>query len=959
MITNPLHSILAMRLGPAEFGQPAWLWALLLLVPIIYFWKTSQVPASVLRRWVSLILRLVLVLALVLSLADLPRTWFNKGICVAFVLDQSQSVPGPARENVRALIAAEVQKMSKEDQFAVIEFGGDAVVGALPSAKGDLPAPAKVADTGHTDIARALRLAMASFPADHQQRIVLFSDGNQNEEDALREARIAGVIDIDIDVLPIIAQRGHEVMVDQVIVPSQVRKDARFLIRTLITSDIPQNVDLIISRDGSVYKTISAQPLNAGSNVIDVPDALSDGGTHEYSVTVVPEDPANDTFAANNTGDALTRADAPGRVLLVEGKSSGENYLYDSLIASGVQVSKTTPAGLPGTTGDLAQYDCVILNNVNRFDIDNSPQMPALKKWVEDFGGGLVLVGGDDSFGPGGYKGTLLEDLSPVSMDVKREKHLASLAVVVICDKSGSMGMEIDSKTTKMDLCNEGACEVAKMLNEGDIAALGVCDTEVRWAGDENKLIPMTPGNKARLSADIRTVRAGGGGIYCETALEESYKIINAPSVQAMTKHVIMFADSQDSEQQDNCVEMAKLNYNRNAVTTSVIGMGTPSDPDVPFQQEVAKEGHGRWFIADDVHNLPRLFVKDAFMVSRQAYVEDVKGIALTPYSSPLLEGFINNGQASLPKVYGYVGTTLKPRATLALHGKEADDPVLAHWSIGLGKCVAYTSDSSSRWGKDWVDWNGYSKFWTQIIRWVSRTGSSTGLATMTQIQGSDGSVTVDAADPTGKPTNNLQLQANVVSPDAGAAPAQLPLEQIAPGRYQGHFPARDRGAYLVTVSQGNDADRQIVATGGGVLSYPPEYRDLAPNLALLDNLADVSDGHTLSDLKNVITPKSALVTTFWPLWKILLGIVTGVLLADIAWRRLNLADWFRRTARVPVLARTEASLDAFRTVKTGRARSRLPAQHAPPARRSPRRRTGQRSSAIGHRPARKRPASH
>ena len=301
--------------------------------------------------------------------------------------------------------------------------------------------------------------------------------------------------------------------------------------------------------------------------------------------------------------------------------------------------------------------------------------------------------------------------------------------------------------TTKMDLANEGACEVAKSLDEGDLAALGVCDTEVRWAGDETKLVPMTPANKERLSSDIRSVRAGGGGIYCETALDESYRIVNAPGVRAMTKHVIMFADAQDSEQQDNCVEMAQVNYTKFGVTTSVIGMGTPADPDVPFQQEVAKAGHGRWFIADDVRNLPRLFVKDAFLVSRQAFIEDVKGISLTPYNSPLLEGFINNGQASLPKVYGYVGTTLKPRATLALHGKEADDPVLAHWSIGLGKCVAYTSDSSSRWGKDWADWNGYSKFWTQIVRWASRAGSNSALTTMTQIEGSDGTEIVTAAD--------------------------------------------------------------------------------------------------------------------------------------------------------------------------------------------------------------------
>ena len=919
-LPGPLTNLLAMRLGPLEFGDPVWLFALLLLVPVLYLWKTSRVPGSPVRRWGMLALRVALILAIVFSLADTRMVWFNKGICVAFVLDQSQSVPGDARENVRGAIDQEIQKMSRDDQFVVVEFGGDAVLGALPSPRGNLPPPVKVADTGHTDIARALRVAMASFPADKQKRIVLFSDGNQNEEDALREARIAGVKDVDIQVLPMLEKHGHEVMVDQVVIPPHVRKDARFLVRALVTSDTAQNVELIVSRDGAVYKHIDSQHLNAGSNVIDVPDMLSDGGAHQYEVTIVPQNREADTFAANNTGYALTQVDAPGKVLLVRGKSSDPTFLYDALSASGIQTVKTNPGGLPGSADALAAYDCVILDNVNYFDLANSPQLPALKKWVEDFGGGLVLVGGDDSFGPGGYKDTILEELSPVEMDVKRQKHLASLAVVVMLDKSGSMGMSIDATHQKIDLADDGASQVLKLLDSRDLAMIGACDIEVHWVDNIDHVIPMTPGNKQKIISGTMTIRAGGGGIYCDTALDHSYRLVNDPNVHAMTKHVIMFADSQDSEQPDGCVEAARANFIKNGVTTSVIGMGTLSDPDVPFQKAVAEAGHGRFFITEDVRNLPRIFVKEAFLVSRQAFIEEKDGINLTPYNSPLLEGFLEGGKASLPPIYGYVGTTLKPRATLALHGKQADDPVLAHWVIGLGKCVAYTSDSNSRWGKDWVSWNGYSKFWTQIVRWVSRNTKSNGLATTTLIDGSDGRVIVDAVDTSGKPINNLQLQANVLAPDQSGGGKDVTLEQIAPGRYQGHFTASQRGTYLVAVSQGTPEAHELVATGGGVLSYPPEYRDLQPNVALLKNLADASHGLYIDGGMDVFQQKSNPVRTFWPLWQLLLVIVTGVLLADIAWRRLNVADWFRRaSAGLPVLIRTDASLGALRAIKSGR----------------------------------------
>ncbi len=261
--------------------------------------------------------------------------------------------------------------MTKDDRFLTVggEFGGDAVLGSLPSPKGPMPPPVKVADTGRTDIARALRLALASFPNDKQKRILLFSDGNQNVGDALREARIAAAKDVDINVFLLSPQSGgtqHEMMVDQLILPPRVRKDANFQLRALISSDTPPAAPLRISRDSTPLDPLPVK-LNAGSNVIDIPDQLSDGGYHQYQVTLIPDNPAADTFAANNTAYGFTQVEAPGRILLIRGKPEIQTELYDALRSTNVPVDVGTVNSLPASVKDFSRYDCVILDDVNAF----------------------------------------------------------------------------------------------------------------------------------------------------------------------------------------------------------------------------------------------------------------------------------------------------------------------------------------------------------------------------------------------------------------------------------------------------------------------------------------------------------------------------------------------------------------------------------------------------------------
>lgn len=898
--------------GWFEFSQPMWLLLALLVVPIVYVALTSRVVAGPWRRWTTLALRVALVLSLVLALAGTRMVWDNKGICVVFVLDQSQSIPTAMREAIRQRMATEIEKMDEDDRFVVIEFGGDAVLASLPSPKGPIPKPVQVKDAGRTDIARALRLAMASFPEDRQKRVVLISDGNQNAGDAIKEARVAAANGVDVDTLLMTADRGHEVIVEQLILPQRVQKGAQFAVRAIVSADRAQKVKLRILRDG-VPMAPQEKMLKEGTNVFDIMDQLDEGGFHQYQVSVEPAGAEYDTFSANNTADGFTTVNAPGRVLVIRGKGNERDYISEALKDRNVAVDAESVAGLPMDVAGLLRYDCVVIENVGIQKLSNG-QLNALERWVRDNGGGVVLVGGDDAFGPGGWKDTPLETVSPVEMDVKRKKHLATVAMVIVLDKSGSMGAPAGGGKMKMDLANQGAWETIKLLGPADEAQVGAVDTSVAWMTADH-VVPLTGANKAALKKHTLSNMPGGGGIWTNTALTHAYRLVTSPKVSAMARHVVLFADTDDTEEQNGCIDMARK-YLRHSppVTLTVIGLGR-KDPSnhSGFQEALAKAGGGRWHVTDDPMMLPKIFAKEAFIASRNAFVEKKEGIAPTLYTSPVLDG-IDKG---VPRVYGYVGTTLKPRATLAAHGLEVDDPLMAHWSIGLGKGVAYTSDATARWGKDWVNWEGFSKFWWQTVRWASKSVTDKPVMTTTRIDGKTGRVALEAFDKDGKPINNLQLRAVVNSPDQNEPSRNTQLVQVGPGRYEGEFEAGSLGTYTVTVV--DQASGSQVDSSGAVLSYPPEFRDLQPNAAMLKSLAEITGGRELSSMAGVFEPKATPVKSFFPLWGALLLFAAIALIVDVAWRRLNISDWFRRELRPLPAMGSGAALGALKTIRTGK----------------------------------------
>ena len=164
-------------------------------------------------------------------------------------------------------------------------------------------------------------------------------------------------------------------------------------------------------------------------------------------------------------------------------------------------------------------------------------------------------------------------------------------------------------------------------------------------------------------------------------------------------------------------------------------------------------------------------------------------------------------------------------------------NPLLAHWTYGLGRSVAFTSDAGRRWTKAWADWPSYAAFWSQVIRWSMRPADRGNLTLNVRREEGRIKVVVDALDKNNQFLNFLRIQGNVVNPDLKSAPIEL--VQTAPGRYEATIENADAsGNYFVNLGyRGPDNVQGVISTGVSI-PYSDEYRELRCNPTTLDTIA-------------------------------------------------------------------------------------------------------------------------
>jgi uncharacterized membrane protein len=865
----------AVTAAPAPIPIQRELWPLfvllaaaLLAVDALLYWRRQsagrlRMPSTVGDRW-ALAVRgaLLAILLLTLLRPSLPR-WVDR-MNVVFLLDMSDSVSLAARERAYRFVAEAARSMKSGDRHSVIVFGEAAVVDQTLTNKPAIERPKAPVDGRGTNIFQAIQLALAMLPPGQANRVVMLTDGRQNQGSALAGAQAAKDAGTDLYYVAAPLTFTQEVVAEALVLPQEVKYGEPFQAKVVAWSYKETQGRLSLFRNGEFLGSQVVR-FSAGKNVFSYRQALDASGIHVYQAAIEVD---GDTIEENNRAVGAVVVRGRPQVLLAEKDRSHAQSLAAALRSQNIEVTVVEPPGIPTELAGLQKYDGLVLSNVSSLKLTRA-QMGHIRDYVRDYGGGLVMLGGEESFGLGGYYRTPVEEALPVTMEVKQKVEIPSLAVVLSVDRSGSMAMSTDEKVTKLDLAKEAAHLVVDLLDERNEVGVMSWDTEFIWDAPVRQAK-----DKQAIHHAIATIKAGGG-TDGYPALKESYAVLFERG--ALLKHVIFLSDGQMTrgDFQGLLRRMAK-----DKITVSTVAIG--KDADVQLMVDVAKWGKGRFYYTEDSQTIPRIFTLETQLASKASLVEQPFKPQLT---SPNHEAMQEIDWKGVPPLGGYVATTLKSTAELVLMSHQ-EDPVLATWRYGLGRSAAFTSDAKAKWGVLWLRWRDFNKFWSQLVRWTLRSGSRSDTVAIVDRRDNVGEITVDAVDAKGEFINFLDSQVGVVAPNRERT--VLDLEQVGPGRYRGRFPAPQEGVYLVGMAQ-RRGERVIGSQLAGlVVPYAQELRDLGVDETLLRELAELTGGAALEVPRDTFLKarrRSRIAVEIWP-W--LVGLVAVLLVPEVALRRLG-----------------------------------------------------------------------
>lgn len=812
--------------------------------------------------------RLLTLAGIVLALVN-PRVFeAAQALDVIVGVDLSRSVGQEAKDLSSQVLGSARRAKNAALRVGLLFFGQNPIWEFFPRA--DFTPVELGSEVGReeTNIQAALQASLAHIGEGRQGRVLLISDGNENRGEAARVVPLLRSQDVPVWVLPVNLPRGkNEIYVGEMVLPHEVRSGETFEVKAAVESLYEAAASVKLLRDGIILReeTLALRP---GTNWLGFKNVLTTQGNHTFEILV--ESP-QDTLAENNLLQGVVQVKGPPRVLYLHAGAGAQRYFARALAAQGYAVVEAAPRDLLLSLPEISAFDLFVLDNVPAYGLSQSG-MEVLEQYVRDLGGGLIVIGGSQSYGAGGYYRTPLERILPVDMRPPARLDLPHVALLFVLDKSGSMGAGPPG-TTKLDLAKAAAMAAADIMNPSDQIGILAFDADWDW------VLPFRRVGKGEWISEQLASLQSEGGTDLYKAMLEAYRVFAAKS--AAIKHLVVLSDGL-TDKQDFPALVSKMA--RDGITVSTVAVG--QDADQALLSNIAAGGKGRAYLTIDPQTIPQIFTTEALLISRDLLVERVVRPGVVAGVGPL-KGFF---QKLFPAVRGYVLTRAKPRADLLM--KAGDDPLLVSWRYGLGQVAAFTSDLSGRWGKEWVGWEDFPRWAGQLARSTMRQATEKKVRTELKRDGDRVNAIVDVFSREGAFLNELKLKGTLIDP--GRMSRGAPVRQVAPGRYEASFAAAGRGVYLLTIQdEGPSREAPAVATIPFVAPYPKEYRELKPNAALLSRLAEETGGEVLDSgnlddgLKKLFTPDPGKATQARETWWPLAGAGLFLFLADLALRRL------------------------------------------------------------------------
>ena len=841
---------------------------LLLAVPVLWaFWRWGR------ARGVTGWLRGVVVICLLMALAGPRLNWGGRGLNLFVIVDRSRSMRESALANVGELIANLEENRGPGDRIGIVTFGANAKIERPVSQTDSFDEFTMAVRPDGSDLHGAIERALAIAESDRPTRLLVLSDGESNGPDPLDAARHARDAGVPIDVRAFPNRHVGDIAVDRIDLPKEVAPREPFQFSVVVSTDRELSTTLSLARDGEPIETRAVQ-LKPGRNRFQFLDQVETPAFATYTARLG----VDDSRPENDRAIGVLRVTAGPRILLLN--QSGENDpLAEALRSASLPVDVVVATEHPLTLDALDPYGTVILENVPANDL-RRVKLEQLARFVEDLGGGLMMTGGRDSYGAGGYHNSPLDPVLPVSMDLDDDRG-RRVAIAIALDRSGSMAVPVNDNLVKMDLANRGAIEAVRLLSPDDYVAILAVDTKA------HVVVPLRhPDDQEEIIERVQEIDSAEGGIYIEEALLAAAAQLDRLG-NDLTRHIILFADAADSEEPGDYRDLLQ-EFHASGITVSVIGLGTEADPDAELLREIAALGHGNITFTTDAEELPRLFTQEAMNVAQNTFLVAPEGGTIPGrlVEQARLMGDLH--EAPLPDVRGYNLTRLKTNASLAAVSLDEEAaPWSAFWYRGLGRAVAVTFEAAGEFTGPMANWPGYDELFVSHVRWLQGNGDAAGVYIDAERRGLDAIVTVEL-DPE-RPQRESLPELVVVPPGTRDAAARtVDLTWTGPHSIEGRFRLQRNGTYRTQVRFG---EREMARGPAITLPYSPEYMNRVGQPTgeeILAEVAKLSGGrqrtNVLAALKD---PPPSRGST--PLLPILMIAAICLFVIEIAGRRLAL----------------------------------------------------------------------
>jgi len=870
------------------------------------------------RRWwptagVTGMLRLSLAALLLFGLAGPRWNLGGKGVDVVIVVDRSRSLPEHADEEILELIKSLHNHRAPGDRVAVVTFGQNARIDQTLTESREFGGYQHDVNPDGSDLDDALQKALNLVDPRRPARILVLSDGDANGPAPLGTARRARDAGVPIDFVSFGVDVVGDVAVRSLSLPEQVAPHEPFQFLATIDADGETVATLRLQRetveDGqTVRKTVqdSKRRLLSGRNAIRFADVLKTGGTHRYRIEVQVE---GDPRPQNNRwADEVYVAAGPRLLLLVKDDNARTGRLAKIMRRNDVPTDVRVAREQTLSKLQLDRYRAVVIEDVPA-DHLGYLKMARLANFVTERGGGLLMTGGENSFGAGGYYKSPLEEVLPVSMELRNEHRNLRAAIAVVLDRSGSMRVRVGGGQSKMDLANLGTVECVRLLSPNDMISVIAVDTEPHVEQPLTRVV-----GKASISNKIRSITSGGGGIYVDVALKAATEQLQTAKKRGYsTRHVILFSDANDTEISQNrfgrdrnsayrsLIQQVQT-MRKDGVTVSVIGLGAPENRHGRLLKDIAKAGGGNVMFTEDARDLPRLFTQDAMNVVRNTFLkkDDDHPDGFTGRRRPgrFLVGELGSGP--FPNVDGYNLTYLKKETKLrrveaaVISDDQYRSPWAAFWYRGLGRVAAIPFEVAGKYSGDFAEWPDAPNFLLTHVRWLLGGNDPRQVFVEIERQGQDAVVTLEL-DP--RNPDGLQAPPKLLVIPPGAEPGKTIRPEFAwTGRHtlQARFRLDRLGIFRTQIDTGNN---RSVRGPSISLPYSPEYfpragrpsgRETLQEIARLSQGRERADVLELLDRENLPRLPRMVSLLSW------IGVmVILLLLIEIAGRRLALWERF------------------------------------------------------------------